>query len=127
MIGTGNFLKHVTLIAGLFLSLGSSASAAEISWKDVSSGLPEGKRAHKYVLADVYTDWCGWCKRLDKDTFSNPELSQYISEKFVPVKANAEDGGAGQKLKNDYGIEGYPCALVFDPDGKLIGRVDGYK
>ncbi len=127
MIGKGTFFKQVALVAGAFLSIVSAASSAEINWRDVDSGMKEGKQAHKYVLADVYTDWCGFCKKLDRDTFSNPELSQFISEKFVPVKAKADDSGAGQKLKNDYGVEGYPCALVFDPDGNLIGRIIGFK
>ncbi len=121
------FFKQAAVTAVAFLSIFSAASAAQISWKDVNSGLQEGKQAHKYVLADVYTDWCGWCKRLDRDTFSNPELTRFLSEKFISVKANAEDGGAGQKLAGDYGVNGYPCALVFDPSGKLIGRIVGYK
>lgn len=127
MTGQGKFFKQVALVAGAFLSIISAASAAENSWRGVDLGMQEASKARKYILADVYTDWCGWCKRLDRDTFSDPELMHFLSEKFVLVKANAEDGGAGQKLKNDYGVEGYPCALVFDPDGKLIGRIVGFK
>ncbi len=99
----------------------------QIHWKDVKAGMEEGKAANKYVLADVYTDWCVWCKRLDKDTFTNESLIQLLNSKFVCVKANAEDNGAGQKLAGEYGVNGFPVALVFDQKGKLIGRVSGYK
>jgi thioredoxin-related protein len=127
MTGKKKFFKQAAVATATFLSILSAAAAANLNWKDVTSGLQEAKQSHKYVLADVYTDWCGWCKRLDKDTFTNSELTNFLSQKFVSVKANAEDGGAGQKLAGDYGVNGYPCALVFDPSGKMIGRVVGYK
>jgi len=127
MTGKKKFFKQAVVTATAFLSVLSAASAAQLTWKNVNSGMQEAKQTRKYVLADVYTDWCGWCKRLDRDTFTNPELTRFLSEKFVSVKANAEDGGAGQKLAGDYGVNGYPCALVFDPNGKMIGRIVGYK
>ena len=104
-----------------------AALAGEIRWHDVDSGMQEGKRAHKYILADVYTSWCGWCKRLDRDTFSDQGLTQFLDQKFVCVKANAEDHASGEKLAHQYSVNGFPCALVFNYDGKLIGRIVGYK
>ncbi len=108
----------VSILAGL---------AADIHWRDVNSGMEEGRRLHKYILADVYTNWCGWCKKLDRDTFSDQGLTEFLGEKFVCVKANAEDHGAGQQLARQYSIDGFPCALVFGYDGKLIGKIVGYK
>jgi thiol:disulfide interchange protein len=121
-------LALAALIIGLSSWLASPSLSAELPWsKDVNEGLAEAKRAHKYALADVYTDWCGWCKRLDRETFSNDGMVKFLSEKFVCVKANAEDNGAGQKLAGQYRVSGYPCALVFDPNGKFIGKVSGYR
>lgn len=108
--------------------LASPALAGELNWnKDVDGGLKQAKDSHKYALADVYTDWCGWCKRLDRDTFSNEGMVKFLNEKFVCVKVNAEDNGAGQKLAGQYRVSGYPCALVFDQSGKFIGKVSGYR
>lgn len=42
------------------------------------------------MLVDLYTDWCGWCKKMDKDVFANPAVASYISENFYAVKFNAE-------------------------------------
>src|SRR5580698_6652304 len=103
------------------------AMAGEILWQDVDSGFTKAKSIHKYVLADVYTTWCGWCKKLDRETFRDQGLIEYLNEKFVCIKANAQDNSSGQKLADKFGINGYPCALVFDSNGKLIGKVDGYK
>jgi thioredoxin-related protein len=89
--------------------------------------MTEAKHNHKYILADVYTSWCGWCKKLDRDTFSDEALAEFLGQKFVCVKANAEDNGAGTRLSRQYNVSGYPCALVFNFEGKLIGRIVGYK
>uniref|UniRef100_A0A3Q2YUK7 Spermatogenesis-associated protein 20-like TRX domain-containing protein n=1 Tax=Hippocampus comes TaxID=109280 RepID=A0A3Q2YUK7_HIPCM len=44
----------------------------------------------KKVFIDIYTDWCGWCKKMDKDTFQNPEVAAYMNENFLMVKMDAE-------------------------------------
>jgi thioredoxin-related protein len=119
---------RVLLITLTVLSFGALATLAyDVRWHDVNSGMEEGKRNHKYILADVYTSWCGWCKKLDRDTFSDQGLVDFLGQKFVCVKANAEDHGAGQNLARQYSVDGFPCPLVFDSNGKLIGRIVGYK
>jgi thioredoxin-related protein len=44
----------------------------------------------KPVFIDAYTDWCGWCKKMDQDTFSDPVIAELLNNKFYPVKFNAE-------------------------------------
>jgi thioredoxin-related protein len=116
------------LVVGLAgFGLASSAFPGSIEWMSVDAGLQKAKSARKYALADVYTDWCGWCKKLDSDTFSNASLENFLNEKFVCIKANAEDNGQGQRLASEYRVNGFPCALVFDQSGKFIGRISGYR
>jgi len=117
------------VIGGLVLPAPSSRVLAEsgIAWtKQVDKGLQQAKDEHKYVLADVYTDWCGWCKRLDQQTFSNEGVSSYLNGKFVCIKVNAEDRGEGTRLAQKYKVSGFPCALVFDQQGKYIGKIVGF-
>ncbi len=103
-------------------------SGGKIDWEtSLASGAARAKQEHKYVLADVYTDWCGWCKKLDKDVFTKRKLVKYLQENFVCVKVNAEDRKEGVTVANSYKVNGYPCALVFSPEGKLIGRIPGYE
>jgi thiol:disulfide interchange protein len=126
--GLGIALAAIALTVSFWLASPSLAADTKLNWNtDVNAGLEEGKRSHKYVLADVYTEWCGWCKKLDRETFSNEGMVKFLNAKFVCVKANAEDNGAGQKLAGQYRVSGYPCALVFDQDGKFIGKVSGYR
>ncbi len=85
----------------------------------------EAEKANKLVLVDVYTDWCGWCKRLDKDTYSDPAVSRYMGEKFVCIKANAEKPKFRSKIA-PFDVHGFPAILVLESNGKLKGRMDGY-
>lgn len=77
----------------------------------------------KLIMVDVYTDWCGWCKRLDRNTFSNAEVVGLASG-FVAMKANAEK--SGRALARRYRVRGYPTILFLDAGGDLAGRIDGY-
>lgn len=105
----------------------SNQSGGELIWsRSLEKSLEEAKSANKYVLADVYTEWCGWCHKLDKDTFSNPTMVSYLKEKFICVKVDAEERTSGRGVARKYRIHGYPCALVFEPSGKFIGKISGY-
>jgi thioredoxin-related protein len=98
-----------------------------LNWQtSLAAAANQAAQEHKYVLADVYTDWCGWCKKLDKDVFPNSAVVNYLQKDFVCVKVNAEDPREGAMVAKAYKVNGFPCALVFSPEGKLLGRVGGY-
>lgn len=58
-----------------------------MTWKEVQE---VQKKEPRKIFVDVYTDWCGWCKRMDASTFSHPEVVKYVSENFYAVKFDAE-------------------------------------
>lgn len=60
-----------------------------ISWEEAAE-LTANEKNPKKVFVDVYTDWCGWCKRMDKVTFQHPEVAKYMAKNFYMVKFNAE-------------------------------------
>lgn len=67
------------------------AAPAEVKWYSFEEGMKLAKKKKKFVVVDIYTDWCGWCKRMDNETFRNPEVVAYLNEHFVAVKLNAEE------------------------------------
>ncbi|MEA1787089.1 DUF255 domain-containing protein [Arenibacter sp. GZD96] len=64
----------------------------EVNWLtwDEAVKLSETEASPKKMFVDVYTDWCGWCKKMDKDTFQNAEVAKYMSENFYMVKMDGE-------------------------------------
>ena len=68
----------------------TAPAAQEIHWMSIDDVQVAMKKQPRKVWIDVYTDWCGWCKRMDKTTFTNPQLIQYMNEHFYAVKLDAE-------------------------------------
>jgi thioredoxin-related protein len=122
-------MRVITLrgaLAGLCLlwTAGIAQAAQEIAWvKSLQAAMTQAKATNKLVMADFYTDWCGWCKRLDADTFSDRRVIQ-SSGQFVSVKINAEKEGVAAAKK--YGVSGYPAILFIDPAGKVADKIGGY-
>jgi len=88
-------MRHLSLLILTVVMLVNHAFAGEktkgginwMTWDEVQVAM---KKKPKKVLVDVYTDWCGWCKVMDKKTFAHPEVIKYLNENFYAVKFNAE-------------------------------------
>ena len=94
-----------------------------LSWRsDLPGGLKESGSRGSPVMADFYADWCVWCKKLDKETYSDPKV-QALAQGFICVKVN---GDKFPDLVSRYLITGYPTVVFFDPEGKEISRIAGY-
>ena len=108
----------------------AAASKEGLDWKnDFDTALEEAKEEQKFVLVDVYTDWCVYCKKLDKEVYTNPAIAKYLAEKFIVVRANAEDNAQGEAFANKFDAHAYPTILVFDYKGKNTkpkARIFGY-
>lgn len=128
------------LLAAAFVAASSFAStlyaqSPGVAWKTVVEVLDEAPKAEKMILLDVYTDWCTWCKRMDRDTYADSAVASYIAERFVAGKMNPEKEGSltfgGKELSQRefgrvLGVTGYPATVMFDETGKSLGVVPGY-
>ncbi|MFH0771047.1 MAG: thioredoxin domain-containing protein [Candidatus Omnitrophota bacterium] len=122
MIGKAQKILSLLFGCALFLFLHSEAHA--ISWKyDLQSALNDAKKLQKPVMADFYTDWCGWCKKLDSDTYSDKKVSE-LADKFICVKV---DGDKYRDLAAKYGVSGYPTVIFFNSSGNVEGSIRGYE
>ena len=127
------------LIAVAFCSLSASAYSAESSpsgWQtDFSAALSQAAKENKPVLLDFTgSDWCTWCIKLDKETFSQAAFKEYAAKNLVLVELDFPNNKMqseaviqqNQSLQQKYGVEGFPTLILLDPKGKEIGRKVGY-
>ena len=124
----------LTLVAGLDLS--TAGDKIELRWKTLdSTTYAEAKKGEKKILVDVYTNWCGWCKRLDRDVYGNERIASYLDQRYVLVKINAESDSKVKYMDTTYtesgfaqalGVTGYPTIVFFDSDSKPITILGGY-
>jgi len=111
----------ILLLTGLFFLLPPDAYA--ISWRyNLLDALKTAKREQKPIMVDFYTDWCGWCKRLDKDTYGDSRV-QKLAGQFICVKV---DGNRNADLIGKYNIRGYPTILFLDSNGNIVQQIPGY-
>ena len=90
-----------------------------ITSDELSDVLSNAKRNNKLVLVDVYTNWCMPCKMMDSSVFMDQKLGEYVNEKFVSYKLNAERGN-GPELANHYSVKGYPTIIFLDQKGEIL-------
>ncbi len=93
------------------------------TWQEL---LDEAKRTGKPFFVDFYTDWCGPCKMMDKQTFKNADVGEYAEQHFLAYKINAEKG-EGIALANKYNVNAYPSIYFFNAEGKRIGKEVGFQ
>ena len=77
----------------------------QVNWLTLAEAESVLKDQQKPVLIDLYTDWCGWCKVMDKKTYSHAEVIKYINEHFIAVKLNAETKEDISWLGKHYGYQ----------------------
>ena len=113
---------------------GASAPAAETPAVGVQfeAGTPafadvlaKAKAAGKPVFIDFTTEWCGWCRKLEKDTYSQASVGKMM-QGFVNVMIDAEKG-EGIELAKRYGVSGFPTLVVVDASGDEVDRIVGYR
>lgn len=139
-------MKKLLLFLVLLGSI--SVSAQEIKWMSMNEALEAQKKQPKKIFVDAYTTWCGPCKLLDKNTFGNKDVAEYINKHYYPVKFNAEgdevikykdkvyenpDYDPERKGRNSVhhfalamGVNAYPTMVFFDEKGDFLSPVKGY-
>jgi len=141
-------MKKIIIL--LALALTSVVSAQEINWVTLEEAVELQKKTPKKIIMDVYTTWCGPCKMLERNTFKNKDVAEYINKNYYAVKFNAEGNDVvnfkGKVFKNpnydpakakrrnsqhelagSFGVRSYPTMLFLDEKTNLITPVIGYK
>ncbi len=113
------------MLTATVLAAAIITAPAKISWApSEAAAFKAAKASGKLVMVDFYTDWCYWCKELDKNTFPAPKVVE-LSRSLVAVKLDAEKNGLA--LAEKHGVDAFPTILFLRPDGTEFSRIIGYK
>lgn len=140
-------MKKILLFLVVICSF-SAVSAQEINWMSMNEALAAQKERPRKIFVDAYTTWCGPCKLLDKNTFSNKDVIAYINKHYYAVKFNAEGDEIinfkdkvfknpnydperkGRNSVHEFaiamGVSAYPTMVFFDENAGFLSPVKGY-
>lgn len=98
-------LLLISINYNTFSQIPVSPAKSEIKWHTIQEAEKLFNKSPRPIFIDTYTDWCGWCKKMDSETFTNPVIADILNTKFYPVKFNAEGKESitfmGQTFIND--------------------------
>ena len=127
-------------------SSGPSTKSQKIQWVTFKQAQQQMKQKPKKIFVDLYTDWCGWCKVMDKKAFSDPQVIKYLNENYYAVKFDAEQKGVVNFSGKDFkfiksgrsgyhelaaalteGNLAYPTVVLIDEQLKPLTYLGGYQ
>ncbi len=120
-------LKSLLMLLLIFFCLSakipSPFASTAIKWYSYDDGMALSKQEGKKIFLHFYADWCTWCKKMDKDTFSDMTVGNYINKNFIPIKVNT---GKKKNVALRYNVRGLPATLFLTEKGETIGYKPGY-
>ena len=128
------------LVLGVFVNAdlltGNDAKNASINWINIEEAQKLGKDEPRKIFVDVYTDWCGWCKKMDRSTFADQSVVDYVNQNYYAVKLNAESSRkivfnghemTEASLARSMRVSGYPTIVFIDEKFESVQPVPGYR
>lgn len=108
---------------------------ANSDWMGFDEGMKAAAANGRLSVVDFYTDWCSWCKKMDKEVFSRPDVAARLKKELNTIRVNAESSDKitykgksieSRQLTGLMRIEGYPTLMVLDPAGNPVAKLPGY-
>lgn len=130
-------MKYLTLATFAILMSFAAKAQDKIEWMKFEEAIAANAQNPKMLIVDVYTDWCGWCKKMDKETFTDPKVIAHINENFYAVKLNAEDTSRTfdfmgrtyneAQMAAAMRVNSYPNFVIIEPKLQNIAQLPGYR
>lgn len=113
----------------------SRPAESKLEWLTFDAATALAAKQQKHMIVDIYTTWCGWCKVMDRKTYGDPDVADYLSRNFILARVNGESPSKlhwqGQELSERQfarvvGVTGYPATYFLKPDAEMLGGVAGF-
>lgn len=119
-------MRIIYLFVLTFLCPLVEAQERSIHFEDgtFQTALEKAKKESKLLFVDCYTSWCGPCKMLARDVFTNNEVADYFNEHFISLKVDCEKG-EGPEIKKRFNVSGYPTLLFINGKGEVVNKIVG--
>ncbi|MBU0987134.1 MAG: thioredoxin family protein [Proteobacteria bacterium] len=101
----------------------SSAAAESIKWYRYDIGIDLAAAQKKKILVYFYTQWCPYCKKMDREVFSDPAVISFLNENFISIKVDMDKQ---KKLAVAFNVRGVPANWFLSDKGEKIGNIPGY-
>lgn len=134
-----SIMRNISLITCLLISLLSKAQVKDQVYfkpmKNWNEALSEAKRVNKPIFVDLYATWCGPCKKMDSEVYTDKEVANYVNTNFVAIKVQGDStksddsyikGWYSDAVNLKFYASAYPSFLFYTSDGKYSGKEEGY-
>ncbi|WP_313100273.1 thioredoxin fold domain-containing protein [Epilithonimonas sp.] len=119
-------MYKISILLILFVSqLSFSQQSINFEDSDFATILAKAKAEKKLVFMDAYAAWCGPCKLMEKNVFTDKNVANYYNQNFINAHFDMEKG-EGKTLAAKYGIRSYPTLLFLNGEGEIVGKELGY-
>lgn len=118
-------MKHIAIIAFLFSGLTAiNGQGIEFFHGTWAEALEEAKKQDKVIFVDAYAEWCGPCKRMAKNVFTDKSVGDFYNANFINMKLDMEKG-EGKKFRQKYPVSAFPTLFFIDYTGDLVAKIKG--
>jgi thiol:disulfide interchange protein len=130
LFSIGFFLTSFTLMSSKdSIVKPTQSEESGIQFKSISfaDALKQAQKEKKIIFIDAYASWCGPCKLMAKNTFTDAKVGEFFNSRFVNLKIDMEKDADGPEIMKKYKVSAYPTFLFIDGNGKLVHSLMGYQ
>lgn len=115
-------ISGISIFCAIAISAQEAIQFQELPFKDI---IAKAKKEKKLVFIDAYASWCGPCKMMEKNVFTQKSVSDYYNTNFINARFDMEKG-EGRDIASKFGVRSYPTYLFLNGEGELVSRNTGY-
>lgn len=114
----------------------ASVAAEGVEWKPFMEAVSLAGQENKKVIVDIYAAWCPWCRRLQREVYTDAAVQERLSEDFIATRLDGENQEDSLQFREytltpselalGFGMQGYPTTVFLDSEGQYITRLPGF-